>query len=756
MSQDITLAPNRNMPVRPEDVWSGQGATTTLGAYQPQNAGNQQPLKKIHRLLRGRYLLAATLGAIGGALGLWWGYNSAKPLYTADALIEVSPRMPSLTAADKAMPFYTQFLKSQQQIIVNTRTINAALQTEEWKAVSNKTPSQEFVMAFANNLTADLIKDSSLIRVSFQHEAPKIAAAAVNAVVKAYLNLAEEANSQSSQTKLDEYNKRLEQAKADSRKFNELMRDAQGEYSNDTLDNIIAKRQEQEMKYQLQIQEMEMKIAQLEASQKAGAKNADMQITEQDIAMQDATMRAMLDNIGKLNADLMNMQIDLGPKHPTVERLVTKIQAQNKVKDEYFEQAKKKYLGINPGMGGNGDEVVTARGLEFFKTSIDLTRKTLTTWHDETIKISKRKVDADRYRDEVAKCKEDIDKYQKLIEQLEFTRAMTGSIRPINTAIEPLRPSKDPRAKLGLMGFVIGSGSMIGLVLLWGLIDSRRYTYSDDAGGSAMSGLPLLGILPDLPDRLSDPGQASIAAHCVHQIRTMLQLNNYMPKSAFCVTSAASGDGKTSLTLALGLSFAASGQRTLLIDSDLVGAGLTTRLGLSGPEGILEAMTSGDLLRYVKPTDVADLSMLPVGLAQLHHAGIFSPVAVRRLITEAKKHFEVILIDTGPVLGSIEATPVCAASDGVILTVARGQQRPLVEKALQHLTSIGARIAGVVFNKAMSRDFEQSISGISMRSAARNTSHHNGSGKMQRERSGQYGPVAKAVAHSVKGENAEN
>jgi len=54
------------------------------------------------------------------------------------------------------------------------------------------------------------------------------------------------------------------------------------------------------------------------------------------------------------------------------------------------------------------------------------------------------------------------------------------------------------------------------------------------------------------------------------------------------------------------------------------------------------------------------------------------------------------------------ATPVCAAADGVILTVSRGQQRPLVEKAIQHLMSIGAKFAGVVFNRAHPSDFRSS------------------------------------------------
>jgi capsular exopolysaccharide synthesis family protein len=282
----------------------------------------------------------------------------------------------------------------------------------------------------------------------------------------------------------------------------------------------------------------------------------------------------------------------------------------------------------------------------------------------------------------------------------------------------------------------------------------RRYRYSDEPGVD-VSGITLLGILPNLPDRLSDPEQAAIAAHCVHQIRTMLQINGSAIGAAgpeagddrrvFAVTSAAPGDGKTSLTLALGLSYAACGTRTLLIDCDLVGGGLTSRMNVHATEGVLEAITDRSLLPYVRTTDIADVSILPVGAARGHHASTLSPGALRRLINEAKKHFEVIMIDTGPILGSIEASLVCAAADGVVLTVARGQQRPMVEKALGHLAAIGARLAGVVFNRAQAADFERSISGMSMRSIARHPgTNGNGNGKSNGNRD--YGAVARAVA----------
>jgi hypothetical protein len=82
----------------------------------------------------------------------------------------------------------------------------------------------------------------------------------------------------------------------------------------------------------------------------------------------------------------------------------------------------------------------------------------------------------------------------------------------------------------------------------------------------------------------------------------------------------------------------------------------------------------------------------------------------------------------------------------------------MAEKAIQHLYSIGARFAGVVFNRAQARDFARSISGISLRSIARQhqtsgaATNGNSSGHGMQRTDGvkAFGPVARAVASSVK------
>jgi capsular exopolysaccharide synthesis family protein len=320
----------------------------------------------------------------------------------------------------------------------------------------------------------------------------------------------------------------------------------------------------------------------------------------------------------------------------------------------------------------------------------------------------------------------------------------------------PIQPYKDPRkpaaAGLGLAGLMLP----ILAFLLIGLAD-HRFRFSDQAddetGGAGLP--PLLGILPTLPDRLNDPEPAAVAAHCVHQLRIMLQVGTahgagadgqpVSQRKAYVITSASPGDGKTSLTMALGLSFAASGSRTLVIDCDMVGQGLTNRLKAGGSQGLLEALQAGTLAGRVKKTTTPNLYVLPIGQAESAHAGALSPQSVRRLLVEARKIFDVVVIDTGPILGSLEAQVLSAAADSVILTVARGQQQPLLQKALRMLRQIGAHVAGMVFNRAQQKDFEKSVTSSSIKSVSHATPTRRELLEEGAEGS-RFGPLARSVA----------
>jgi capsular exopolysaccharide synthesis family protein len=211
------------------------------------------------------------------------------------------------------------------------------------------------------------------------------------------------------------------------------------------------------------------------------------------------------------------------------------------------------------------------------------------------------------------------------------------------------------------------------------------------------------------------------------------------------VTSASTGDGKTSLTMALGLSFAASGSKTLVIDCDMIGQGLTHRLKADNVPGLIETLNLGTLRGHVRKTASKGLYVLPIGNADAAHAGVLSPQSIKRLMAACREHFDIVVIDTGPILGSLEASVVATETDGVIMAVARGQQHPLVEKAIKHLRAIGANIFGIVFNRAEQRDFQRSVASASIRSQSAKPNEPRAL-LPESDESARFGPLARSVA----------
>ncbi len=279
----------------------------------------------------------------------------------------------------------------------------------------------------------------------------------------------------------------------------------------------------------------------------------------------------------------------------------------------------------------------------------------------------------------------------------------------------------------------------------------RKYRYSDEAGATAAQPIPLLGILPILDEDCDDPEQLGSASYSVHQIRVTLRAQaREVGPATYLITSSTSGEGKTSLTMSLGLSLAASKLRTLIIDADLVGRSLSRNLRTTDLEGFSEALKEGTLRNRLRR--VADgLTILPAGKLYRSQGCAVSQAAARVLLNEAKKHYDVVLMDTGPLLGSLEAAVLAQEVDGVIFTIARGQQRKLVERALHRLSELGSKVVGMVFNRAKPDDFYSSAyssTSTSMPSPEERIENQTALVKHRKRLAG-FGPLVQAVASGV-------
>jgi capsular exopolysaccharide synthesis family protein len=358
--------------------------------------------------------------------------------------------------------------------------------------------------------------------------------------------------------------------------------------------------------------------------------------------------------------------------------------------------------------------------------------------------MGKEVLRVDKLKKQRAEWEKDKTEVQRSIDMLNISMGMAGRLNVLQPGNVPVKPFKDRRIPVAVAGAMGGMGLPVMFFLMLGALD-KRYRYSDETN-DGVGNAPLLGILPRLPEELADPEQAAVAAHCIHQIRIMLQVGpNPERRRVFMVTSTATGDGKTSLTMALGLSFAASGSKTLVVDCDMVGQGLTHRLKAQHAPGLLETLHTGTLRGHVRKTATKGMYILPIGNAHSMDAGSLSPNTIKRLLTACCEHFDIIVIDTGPILGSLEASAVATEVDGVIMAVARGQQQPMVEKGIRHLRSIGANIFGIVFNRAEQRDFQRSVSSTSIRSVSAKA-HTPRTVLPESEESARLGPLARSVA----------
>ncbi|MDB5330353.1 MAG: hypothetical protein JWP03_1504 [Phycisphaerales bacterium] len=728
MSQEIQLSSSGQGLPTPATPWGSSGS---LGApQQPQHT----PIVKIHRLLRGRYAVALLLAAVFAGAGAAAGFFLPRPAMESVGLIEIKPYTPT-PDAEKYIPLYPFYVSNIIAKLHSERVIKEAMRNPDWLA-HRPGKSSEAVIEFSNNLVVKALPNTPLIQVTYtddRKDSKEVCPIAVASLIKTYQDLYGNEDVRDLDLRIDywkEQSRNLgQQILSKTLLINQYL-ETLGQQPEVVLQNEIQNYAASEKEIHVRQQMLYDWETELNLAQSTVSKTP---YTVEDLARVDPGMQAMYQLLVQEQNALSQAGTFQGQNNPRMQMLSNAVELRKASIEKNAKLLREQFFIMQRPDSTGG--VLIPKDLTPKRLELAQMKETLAKQKREMDELSRRTGEVNTFKAEVAKLDESLSLAKKKLEEFETQKHFATVFSVVDPASSP-RVSADRRIAFTALGFLAGGGLPVCLMLLAGLLNPR-YRYSDETTGEQTMGLTLLGILPDLPDRLSDPEQASIAAHCVHQIRTMLQINNGPDeRRVVAVTSAAPGDGKTSLTLALGLSYAACGTRTLLIDCDLVGMGLTSRMNVSAPEGVLEAISHRSLLEYICTTDIADVSILPVGTGQTLHASTLSPAALRRLIEEAKKHFDTILVDTGPVLGSIEASLVAAAADAVVLTVSRGQQRPLVEKAVQHLQAIGAKLAGVVFNRAQANDFDRSISGLSLRSAAAGSGH---------QASTRIGPVARAV-----------
>ncbi len=214
-------------------------------------------------------------------------------------------------------------------------------------------------------------------------------------------------------------------------------------------------------------------------------------------------------------------------------------------------------------------------------------------------------------------------------------------------------------------------------------------------------GLPVLGVIPQDAGLLILQGGDSPDAEAYRILRTNIELKREMFRAAtFAVVSANAGEGKTTTLSNLAYVFAQAGFSTLMIDADLRRPRLARYAELKSDVGLSTYLTGDVGLRdVVFQTGLDNLYMLPSGPIPVDPSGLIGSHRMQALLNEVAKRFDIVLIDSPPVLGVSDASLLVSRADATLLVL---QPRKMPIKALKRakmlIEQAGGSIMGLVMN----------------------------------------------------------
>jgi tyrosine-protein kinase Etk/Wzc len=276
----------------------------------------------------------------------------------------------------------------------------------------------------------------------------------------------------------------------------------------------------------------------------------------------------------------------------------------------------------------------------------------------------------------------------------------TGDVHIVDPATEPLWP--DPsRHQLNLIislltGLILGG-------LAAAAIDSLDQRIRGARDARTALGLNVLGTIPRINGKAARSATALMAREAFRSVRTNLDFSGLRFPLVIAVTSPAPGDGKSTISANLALAFADQGTRVLLIDADLRRSRLHRFVGIDPVPGLSDVVdntaTLSAAVRRRSTNGKGLLAVLPSGSPTRDPSRLFTDSRFPTILQRLRSEYDVIVIDTPPLLAVLDSLPVARVADTTVL-VARANRThagALID-AVDQLRMASVSVAGIVLN----------------------------------------------------------
>jgi capsular exopolysaccharide synthesis family protein len=668
--------------------------------------------------LRRRWWICVLITGIIYAAGIPTILIMTKKLYRTVGAVEIAPIVSPIIyrdyESDRPLPNYEGFKNTQADLMAGDRVLRRV--AEEIKPMNLKlfagaadlySALRQMVESGAISIRPDrrtyLVKIEMITPQEFTEEAKIL----VNSIIRNYLNVSLEGQSGEENARLSVLQDKRKQLQQKIEGQQETIRQLAEEYGTEELTILqkmryerLASLQRQLTDVEIQMLSLDSQIQLLESSRSEQAPSPELlEEQKKQVLQKEPTLQALLEDILRYEKEVLISRQTMQPGNPV---LIRQEQVLQTLKDRYEEREQEVLQQFEEtfARNQNSSRRLKLEELKHQKAQLLVLQKQLNEklaeQDEEAIQLGRKQFIINDYKEQLQQSKEDLLEINRRIEEI-----MIESKRPARISIADNAYSTPSTATRKKMAAAVGLGGlMLGLLtaLLVDRLDKRIHNPQEVVKRVQVK---ILGTTTDprsiqrnlLSQQLNDDYQT---------IRANLGLlDGSNGSKIILVTSPGVQDGKTTFSVNLATSFANSGKKTLLVDADLRKPDIVEVLNLPrelrGFQDYLFGKRLEDCLyRHATPNLcilASDFRNSTDALDLLAH-----PQSGERL-QKLRDSFDIILIDSPPVLAFADALVLSRQADAVILTTFLGHtSQPDIQEALSRLRQVGAKVIGTVVN----------------------------------------------------------
>ncbi|MDP6522876.1 MAG: polysaccharide biosynthesis tyrosine autokinase [Kiritimatiellia bacterium] len=305
------------------------------------------------------------------------------------------------------------------------------------------------------------------------------------------------------------------------------------------------------------------------------------------------------------------------------------------------------------------------------------------------------------------------DMYQSLLEymtQVGIAESMTvPDVRLVESAEEPDEQDFPKKVLVYIIGIFVGAFWAAAVAFVLEYIDHTVKTTSDL---SAIEGLTVLGTIPKKSllrrnRRISGLPPASPLVEAFRTVRSSIQYASVdEPVQVLAITSSLAKEGKSSVCANVATIYAMEGKKTIMVDLDLRRPIGHKYFGTPPGAGLTNVLVDGSSLEdVIISTDTEGLDFIASGPVPPDPSRLVESQKIKDVVARLREMYEVIVLDTPPVVSVNDALQIGEIADGMILVVEAAKTSfALVNHSKERLDQARVRIIGAILNKLRSQD----------------------------------------------------